>query len=213
MSRSAVVRAALLAISVGLASGAAATAQQRDGGRDARPAKNPLEGNPQAISNGAAMFRNRCAGCHGPDAHGYLGPDLTAFWAAGGTDARMFDIVRYGVSGTEMIAADPTRVFDKDIWQVLAYVRTLAAVAAAAPTGDAANGERHLAPRRRGGGGADRRCPERRTDLPRQLQQLPQSRRPRRTTGAGSLAHRVGAAAHRPCRQGARHQRVHQARL
>jgi cytochrome c oxidase cbb3-type subunit 3 len=142
MSRSAVVRAALLAISVGLAGGAAAIAQQREGGRDARPARNPLEGNPQAISNGVAMFRNRCAGCHGPDAHGYLGPDLTAFWAAGGTDARMFDIVRYGVSGTEMIAADPTRVFDKDIWQVLAYVRTLAAVPAAAPTGDAANGER-----------------------------------------------------------------------
>src|SRR5438309_8158874 len=86
-----------------------------------RPTKNPLEGNAQAISNGAAMFRNRCAGCHGPDAHGYLGPDLTGFWAAGGNDGRMFDIVRHGVPGTEMIAADPTRVFDKDIWQVLAY--------------------------------------------------------------------------------------------
>jgi putative heme-binding domain-containing protein len=88
------------------------------------------------------MFRNRCAGCHGPDAHGYLGPDLTGFWAAGGSDGRMFDIVRYGVAGTEMIAADPTRVLDKDIWQVLAYVRTLAAVPSAPPTGDQANGER-----------------------------------------------------------------------
>ena len=142
MSRSAVVTAALLTISIGMVGNAVLAAQQRESSREPRPAKNPLEGNRQAIGNGAAMFRNRCAGCHGPDAHGYLGPDLTGFWAAGGSDGRMFDIVRYGVAGTEMIAADPTRVFDKDIWQVLAYVRTLAAVPSAPPTGDAANGER-----------------------------------------------------------------------
>lgn len=111
-------------------------------GAAALPTKNPLDGNPQAISNGAAMFRNRCAGCHGPDARGYLGPDLTTFWAAGGTDDRMFDIVRRGVPGTEMIGADPLRVLDKDIWQTLAYVRTLSAVPAGVPTGDAAAGER-----------------------------------------------------------------------
>jgi putative heme-binding domain-containing protein len=117
-------------------------AQDRTAARaDARPTKNPLEGNPQAISNGGAMFRTRCAGCHGPDARGYLGPDLTGFWAAGGTDDRMFDIVRRGVPGTEMTAADPQRVLDKDIWQILAYVRTLNATPASASTGDAGNGE------------------------------------------------------------------------
>ena len=109
---------------------------------DPRPTKNPLEGNAQAISNGAAMFRTRCAGCHGPDARGYLGPDLTGFWAAGGTDDRMFDIVRRGVPGTEMPPADPQRVLDKEIWQVLAYVRTLNAVPVAPPSGDPVNGER-----------------------------------------------------------------------
>src|SRR5436190_17497482 len=87
--------------------------------------KNPVDGNAQAISNGAAMFRNRCAGCHGPDARGYLGPDLTGFWAAGGGDDRMFQIVRRGVEGTEMPPADAQRVPDRDIWQMLAYVRTL----------------------------------------------------------------------------------------
>src|SRR5437763_17054575 len=110
----------------------------------ARPTKNPLEGNAFAIGNGRAMFRNRCAGCHGPDARGYLGPDLTAFWNAGGTDDRMFDIVRRGVPGTEMIGADAQRVLDKDIWQTLAYLRTLSAGPAAAPTGDAVSGERVL---------------------------------------------------------------------
>src|ERR1044072_3563078 len=83
-----------------------------------RPTRNPFEGKPDAVSNGVAMFRTRCAGCPGPDAHGYLGPHLPGFWGAGGTDERMFDIVRKGIPGTEMIAADPARVLDRDIWQV-----------------------------------------------------------------------------------------------
>jgi cytochrome c oxidase cbb3-type subunit 3 len=138
MTRTVAATAIVLTISFSPAGGLAAVAQDRA----ERPAKNPLEGNALAISNGAAMFRNRCAGCHGPDAHGFLGPDLTGFWSNGGTDDRMFDIVRRGVPGTEMIAADPLRVLDKDIWQVLAYVRTLGAVSATPPTGDPANGER-----------------------------------------------------------------------
>src|SRR5919197_5995559 len=108
-----------------------AAAQDRTARAEPRPTKNPLEGNAQAISNGAAMFRTRCAGCHGPDARGYLGPDLTGFWAAGGTDDRIFDIVRRGVPGTEMPPADPLRVLDKEIWQVMAYLRTLSALPAA----------------------------------------------------------------------------------
>jgi len=143
MSRSVAVTAVIvLAISTSVGASRAASAQESSPQRDTRPATNPLDGNRLAISNGAAMFRNRCAGCHGPDAHGYLGPDLTGFWAAGGSDGRMFDIVRRGVPGTEMIGADPQRVLDKEIWQVLAYVKTLGAVPAAPATGDAANGER-----------------------------------------------------------------------
>ena len=143
MRRTAARCAALVAIAIGLAGGRFLIAQDRAAGRpESRPARNPLEGNAQAISNGAAMFRTRCAGCHGPDAHGYLGPDLTGFWAAGGADDRMFDTVRRGVPGTDMIGADPQRVLDKEIWQMLAYIRTLSAVPVAPPTGDAANGER-----------------------------------------------------------------------
>ena len=141
---SAGIAAIVAALSSMVAAPPAATAQDPPS-RAARPAtnpNNPLEGNAQAISNGRAMFRTRCAGCHGPDARGFLGPDLTGYWAAGGTDDRMFDIVRRGVPGTEMPPSDPLRVLDKDIWQTLAYVRTLTGVPAAAPTGDAASGER-----------------------------------------------------------------------
>jgi putative heme-binding domain-containing protein len=108
-----------------------------------RPEKNPLDGNAQAITTGGAMFRNRCAGCHGPDARGFLGPDLTGEWESGSTDARLFDIVRNGVPGTEMPGSpDVQRVPDRDIWQVLAYLKTLSAVPNVVQTGDAANGER-----------------------------------------------------------------------
>lgn len=143
MRRTASVVAASMTIALSLAGGRFAIAQDRAAARtEPRPTKNPFEGNFLAISNGGAMFRSRCAGCHGPDGRGYLGPDLTAFWAEGGTDDRMFDIVRRGVPGTEMTGADPLRVLDKDIWQILAYVRTLAAVPASPPKGEAANGER-----------------------------------------------------------------------
>jgi len=132
---------AAVTMALGYAGAQGSFAQDRPPARaEPRPQKNPYEGKAEAITNGGAMFRTRCAGCHGPDARGYLGPDLTGFWGAGGTDDRMFDIVRKGVPGTEMIAADPTRVLDRDIWQVMAYIRTLNAVPAAVPTGDAANG-------------------------------------------------------------------------
>ena len=61
---------------------AGSTSAQDRARADARPTKNPLEGNAFAIGNGRAMFRNRCAGCHGPDARGYLGPDLSRIGSA-----------------------------------------------------------------------------------------------------------------------------------
>lgn len=140
MKRTASIVAALAAITLGFSGGGAFAQDRPATSAEPRPTTNPFAGKAEAISNGSAMFRTRCAGCHGPDARGYLGPDLTGFWAAGGTDDRMFDIVRKGVPGTEMIAADPMRVLDRDIWQVMAYIRTLNAVPVSTPTGDATNG-------------------------------------------------------------------------
>jgi cytochrome c oxidase cbb3-type subunit 3 len=116
--------------------------QDRTARTEARVTKNPLEGNQDAIRDGGTKFRSRCAGCHGPDARGYIGPDITGLSAAGYTDERMFGIVRRGVPGTEMTPADPLRVSDKEIWQMLAYLATLKAAASTAASGDAQNGER-----------------------------------------------------------------------
>ncbi|PYQ83720.1 MAG: hypothetical protein DMG03_12485, partial [Acidobacteria bacterium] len=105
-----------------------------------RQTKNPREGDPQAIRNGTALYRIRCSGCHGMDATGLRGPDLTSVMSSGITDEQLFQYVKRGVPGTEM---PPTNAPDDEIWQTLAYLRTLSAPAAAANVGgDADHGER-----------------------------------------------------------------------
>ena len=133
----------LIAAGVVLAQPAGASAQDAGGARAGARHQEPLEGNRDAIRNGGTMFRTMCAGCHGPDARGDRGPDLTGLWASGVSDDRIFETVRGGVPGTDMPAADPLRVPDRGIWQVLAYVRTVAgSTPQAASTGNPANGER-----------------------------------------------------------------------
>ena len=108
----------------------------------AAPRTNPLVGDPAAEQAGMGMFRSRCADCHGMDARGVRGPDLTQVWASGRTDDGLFRTVRRGIPGTEMPASN-ARTTDDEIWKVLAYLRTLAAPTAVdAPAGDVASGER-----------------------------------------------------------------------
>jgi len=103
---------------------------------------NPVAGNDAAIRAGMGLFRVRCADCHGMDAKGVRGPDLTQVWASGRTDAGLFQTLRNGVAGTEMPAVD-LRTTDDEVWKILAYLRTLAAPTAPDITsGNAENGER-----------------------------------------------------------------------
>src|SRR5436190_6417797 len=105
------------------------------------PAKNPLEGNADAIRGGMGLYRARCADCHGMDARGVRAPDITQVWASGRTDAGLFKTIKEGVPGTEM-PSNP-RVQDAEAWQILAYLRTLAAPAPTdPPRGNAVNGEK-----------------------------------------------------------------------
>jgi putative heme-binding domain-containing protein len=103
--------------------------------------KNPLDGNPDAILAGMGGFRLRCADCHGTDGRGVRGPDITQVWSSGRTDEGLFKTIRAGVPNTEMPAFPAPRTSDRDIWQMLAYLRTLAAPASTdPPRGNAENG-------------------------------------------------------------------------
>jgi putative heme-binding domain-containing protein len=107
------------------------------------PERNPLEGDADAIRAGMAGFRLRCADCHGTDGRGVRGPDITGVWASGRTDQGLFQTIRTGVRNTEMPAFVAPRTSDREVWQMLAYLRTLAAPAPTdPPRGDPANGER-----------------------------------------------------------------------
>jgi putative heme-binding domain-containing protein len=104
--------------------------------------KNPYEGNKEAIQAGMGQFRVRCADCHGMDATGVRGPDITQVWASGRSDGGLFLTLRNGVPNTEMPSVG-VRTTDHEVWQILAYLRTLAAPAATdPPRGNAENGER-----------------------------------------------------------------------
>ena len=106
------------------------------------PAKNPVEGDPAAIRAGMGLFRGRCADCHGMDARGVRGPDLTQVWASGRSDGGLFRTLRSGISGTEMPSVGP-RTGDDEIWKILAYLKTVAAPSVAdAVAGNAEQGER-----------------------------------------------------------------------
>src|ERR1041384_3839174 len=78
---------------------------------------------PQDVANGRGLFQTRCADCHGIDAKGVHGPDLTVLFSAGGaTDDRVFQTIRSGVPGTEMPASNAP---DAEIRAIVAYLPTL----------------------------------------------------------------------------------------
>ena len=104
-----------------------------------RPVRNPREGNPEAIRAGARLYDARCSTCHGVDAKGVQGPDLTILWASGAGDDRLFQTVRRGVAGTEMPA---NNVSADEIWAILAYLRSLnTTIPVEYSKGDAAKGQ------------------------------------------------------------------------
>jgi putative heme-binding domain-containing protein len=104
--------------------------------------RNPREGDPAAIQAGAALFRERCADCHGPDAKGVRGPDLTRLWATDGADARVFQILRTGVPGSIM---PPSSAPDAELWAIVSYLRDISTAKREESSGNVANGERLFA--------------------------------------------------------------------
>jgi len=102
---------------------------------------NPLAGDAAAVTAGKNIYRGRCAVCHGLDAKGYRGSDLTTGdWVHGGSDAQIFKTIFSGVPGTEM--PGNANMSDEEVWMVMAYLRTLSSPGGpAAERGDPARGD------------------------------------------------------------------------
>jgi cytochrome c oxidase cbb3-type subunit III len=103
------------------------------------PARNPFAGDPQAVTQGAVLFRQECVFCHGLAARGGMrGPDLTTgSWSHGGADADLASTISTGVPGTAM---PPNRLTSDEIWQIVTYLRSVQQPATA-PVGDPTRGE------------------------------------------------------------------------
>lgn len=90
----------------------------------AQELKNPFEGNGAAVKEGEKLFDERCADCHGSDAMGGAGPDLTdGTWIYGGSDGDLFATVSGGRKGG--MPSWKGQLKDEEIWKVIAYVRSL----------------------------------------------------------------------------------------
>jgi cytochrome c oxidase cbb3-type subunit 3 len=109
--------------------------------------QNPLANDPKASKLGEFQFRSNCAFCHGLGARGGgRGPDLTrAQKRHGSSDADLFRTINEGVPGTAMPPNGATQqgvgMTDTEIWQVIAYIRSVQVKAPAQPLGDAAHGK------------------------------------------------------------------------
>lgn len=91
-------------------------------------------------ARGKRLYLGQCAPCHGPTATGGRGPNLTQpNLKHGSSEEALFNVIRRGVPGTEMPGA--WQMTDREVRQVVAFLRS-AAVAAKVPLpGDAARGE------------------------------------------------------------------------
>jgi cytochrome c oxidase cbb3-type subunit III len=108
---------------------------------------NPLANDPKAAKAGEYEFRINCALCHGLGARGGgRGPDLTrAQKKHVHSDAEMFQVISNGIPGTVMPSngtnGQGVGMTDEEIWQIIAYIRSVEVKAPAKPTGNAAHGK------------------------------------------------------------------------
>jgi putative heme-binding domain-containing protein len=78
---------------------------------------------PEDVAAGGRIFRAHCAVCHGPEGAGGRGAKLTrGEFRHATTDEGLYKIIADGIPGTEM----PSTFFNgTQLWQVVAYVRSL----------------------------------------------------------------------------------------
>lgn len=86
--------------------------------------KNPWAGDPAAAAEGKRLFlKTGCYACHGHEAEGAVGPDLTDDeWIFQPTDAMIFNAIAKGRRGTVM-APFADQLTPDQIWKIVEFLR------------------------------------------------------------------------------------------
>lgn len=99
----------------------------------------------EAIAGGRSLFSQNCTGCHGAHGEGGQGegqgPNLVNSWLVrGANDRQLFGYIHNGVPGSAMPPF--SSLPDRQIWQLVAFVRSLNSPAIAVPvSGNAQTGQ------------------------------------------------------------------------
>jgi mono/diheme cytochrome c family protein len=98
---------------------------------EARQRKNPVPANQSTVAGGEAMYKVRCANCHGengdgkgPEANRYspAPADLTDPLVRNTTDGELFWKI---TAGRRPMPSFRTKLTDEERWEVVLYLRTL----------------------------------------------------------------------------------------
>ena len=86
---------------------------------------NPESSDPNAVAEGHKLFLSmNCAGCHGYDAKGGMGPNLTdTYWRYGGTPAQIYQSIASG--RPKGMPSWAKKLPARSIWQLTAYIQSL----------------------------------------------------------------------------------------
>ena len=104
------------------------------GNPDAAKTQNPVPSSPESLAAGKQSYTRYCANCHGLNAEGSPGNDLTPEapdltdknWKHGSTDGEIFNVIKNGVAPDFNMGAFGDQLKDEDIWKVVNYIRSLA---------------------------------------------------------------------------------------
>jgi cytochrome c oxidase cbb3-type subunit 3 len=105
------------------------------GDKNQSPVRNPYGDSPQAVQDGKKLFASmNCAGCHTYTGKGWMGPNLTdAYWRYGGADDEIYKSIYEG--RPQGMPAWGKTLPPEQIWQLVAYLKSLAEPADATQTG------------------------------------------------------------------------------
>lgn len=86
---------------------------------------NPYAGNPQALQEGERLFiQMNCVGCHGYEAQGGMGPDLTdSYWRYYGAPANVYQSIMEG--RPKGMPSFEEALPESEIWKLVTYIESL----------------------------------------------------------------------------------------